>query len=464
MSTPRVQAIPLCTAHELRRDFSELIAAAGLFCDDAEAAALWGAFTEGPLDSLWAPNPPDESAAFISRLSQSAPTIHSVLLVSGSAIRAVSTELPAPDPLTRNLRRLLQGDILAGADHLILAFDDRRRSCVGWVGDWPETASLLDQLQRLSDENVSVLVCGDTGTGKEIVARALHTLGRRVRRPFFAINCAELPESILEGELFGHVRGAFTGATSDRIGLFEASGDGTVFLDEIGELPLAAQAKLLRVLEEHLVRRLGSTQPRPLHCRIITATNRDLSDEIAGGRFRRDLFYRLRGSELRLRPLRERPRDILPLAELFLTRAALRFRRGLVELSADAKLVLLSHRWPGNVRELRQVMEVAVLSASDTSISADHLNLLRDPTASPAMPLLTAGAVERAHILRALASTSGNKLAAARILGLSRQSLQRRMQRHGITSLPESECPQMGTPSGNGASGLVATAFNKQIS
>jgi sigma-54 interacting transcriptional regulator len=294
MPKSRVHRIPLCTAHELRRDFSDLIAAARPICSNEDAAPLWTSLSEVPLDSLWAANPPEESADFISRLTELAARTRGILLISHPAIREVSAELPAADPLFTNLRRLLHGDLLTAADHLLVGLDDRRRPCIGWVGDWQQTASLLGRLNRLSDETVPVLVCGETGTGKEVIARALHTLGRRARRPFLAINCAELPESILEGELFGHVRGAFTGATNDRAGLFEAAGEGTVFLDEIGELPLPAQAKLLRILEEHRVRRLGSTQPRPLLCRIVAATNRELAEEIEHGRFRKDLYYRLR--------------------------------------------------------------------------------------------------------------------------------------------------------------------------
>jgi len=254
-----------------------------------------------------------------------------------------------------------------------------------------------------------------------------------------------LPETILESELFGHSRGAFTGAVAERTGLFEAAADGTVFLDEIGELPLAAQAKLLRILEDHCVRRVGSSHGRPLFCRIVAATNRDLVAQMSEGRFRADLYYRLRGSELTLCPLRERRGDILAVAELFTARAALRFRRGPIALASDAKLALVSHRWPGNIRELRQTIEAAVLASTADNLEAVHLALSGSTVEeAPARgePLLTAMAVERAHIVRALASTAGNKMAAARILGLSRQSLQRRMIRHGIAWPAENGRPQ----------------------
>jgi transcriptional regulator with PAS, ATPase and Fis domain len=299
-----------------------------------------------------------------------------------------------------------------------------------------------------------------------MIARGLHVLGRRRDKEFLAINCAELPESILESELFGYARGAFTGAGSDRTGLFEAAGEGTVFLDEIGELPLAAQAKLLRVLEDHCVRRLGSSQARPLACRIVAATNRDLPREVQHGRFRADLFYRLRGVEVHLRPLRDRRDDILPLAEMFAARAALRFRTGRIEIGDDARLVLISHAWPGNIRELRQTMDVAVLGSSGDRLDVRQLGILPSPDherGADDPPLLTANAVERAHILRALASTAGNKMAAARILGLSRQSLQRRMVRHGISLRSGNDRPEPAEVSGNGSALVGRSTSWKQV-
>jgi transcriptional regulator with GAF, ATPase, and Fis domain len=430
--TQRTRVIPLCTAHEVRWDFRDVLLAA---VPAARAPdAVWEPLHERVLDALWSHNAPPESVGLARRLAEQSQTKQGVVLIASSAIREVAAELPAIDALGTNLRRLMKGEVLKAHDHALLAFDDRRMACVGWVGEWSETVPLIEGLARLAEETVPVLIRGETGTGKEMIARALHVLGRRRDKPYLPVNCAELPESILESELFGHARGAFTGATTERVGLFEAANDGTVFLDEVGELPLPAQAKLLRLLEEHRVRRVGSSQPRPLACRIVAATNRDLPQEIERGRFRPDLFYRLRGSELVLRPLRERRSDILPLAELFADRAALRFRRVRAELGADAKLALLSHAWPGNIRELRQTIDVAVLSALAGRIDSQQLGLatLREPSRPMVEELLTARAVERAHILRALASTSGNKMAAAKILGLTRQSLQRRMIRHGI--------------------------------
>jgi DNA-binding NtrC family response regulator len=430
--------IPLCSSHELRRDFRDVLLAAGSSSLVA-SESFWAPLCDTRLDAMWSRDSPPgcaELGAAVRRIERDA---RRVLLIARSAVMEVAGELPAVDPLAANLRRLLRAESLQEGSSLFVCFDDRVRPCLGWIGHWPHTARLLDRLARLADETVPVLVRGETGTGKEMVARATHVLGRRRDKPYLAINCAELPETIVESELFGHVRGAFTGAMTDRAGLFEAAGEGTVFLDEIGELPLAAQAKLLRVLEEHRVRRLGSAQARPLFCRIVAATNRELATDVRGSRFRADLFYRLRGSEIVLPALRERREDVIALAELFATRAAVRFRRGCDELTDDAKVALLAHDWPGNIRELRQAIDVGALACPGAWIGAEHLALA--PSAANiddgGAPLLTARAVERAHILRALVSTSGNKMAAAKILGLTRQSLQRRMLRHGLVANAE---------------------------
>src|SRR5262245_15985172 len=402
MAEPGLRCIPLCSAHDLRRDFRDLLVAARPVASPNDTAALWRALPERGLDPLWCRNSSLESRQFLTVAAALDRSARAALLVARSTIRHVAAELPASDPLGGNLRRLLGGDALHAADHLVIAFDDHRRPCIGWVGDWSTTGPLLERIGRLAEETVPVLVRGETGTGKEMIAHGLHVLGRRRDKAFLAINCAELPESILESELFGYARGAFTGAGSDRTGLLEAAGEGTVLLDEVGELPLSAQAKLLRVLEDHCVRRLGSTQSRPLSCRIVAATNRDLPREVEHRRFRADLFYRLRGVEVHLRPLRERRDDILPLAEMFAARAGLRFRTGRIEIGEDARLALISHAWPGNIRELRQTIDVAILGSSGERLDVRQLGILPlvdEVHGSGDSPLLTANAVERAHIL-----------------------------------------------------------------
>jgi DNA-binding NtrC family response regulator len=434
MAVERFSFIPIVSAHEVRREFSDVIAAAEPAAPAEAVDVLWRSVPETFLDLFWGSVPSPDGEALASALRKAFSGINGAVVASRTVLAEVARELPSDDACGRNLRRLLAGQALHVAGCLMVAFDDRARPCVGLAGDRHELRPLLERLRCLADEILPVLVTGETGTGKEVVARALHRLGRRRARTWMAINCAELPDSILESELFGHVRGAFTGAVTDRAGLFEAAADGTAFLDEIGELPRSAQAKLLRVLEDHRVRRVGSTQSRPLHCRIVAATNRNLSSEIDRGRFRADLFYRLRGVEIALPPLRNRIRDILPLAEAFLARAALRFRRGRPRLSEEAERALLTHTWPGNVRELRQVVESAVLGARGASIELSDLSIVggRDPECVRE-PLFSVHALERATILRALETTSGNKVAAARLLGLTRQSLQRRLERHRIT-------------------------------
>ena len=451
MTPIEFQWIPLTSAHEVRLDFRELL----LGAERAEPLPSPLEADDRPLDGLWC-HPPIETSSGGSGFGPLAGAV----AIARSAIEEALRELGSNDALAPRLRHLAEGGTLRAARHGIVAVDDRVRACLGWIGAWRETAELIERVARLASETLPVLVLGESGAGKELVARGLHRLGRRRERPYCAINCAELPESILESELFGHTRGSFTGAATDRPGLFEAAGDGTVFLDEIGELPLAAQAKLLRVLEEHRVRRIGAVQARPLGCRIVAATNRDLAREITRGRFRADLYYRLRGSELRLKPLRERRQDIVPLASSFARRAALRFGRAVLELSADARLALLTHDWPGNIRELRQAVDVAVLGASGGIVDAAALSLVPQSfdVVPVAEPLVSVSALERAHILRALATTDGNKMAAARILGLTRQSLQRRITRHGIVvpSAGGRPVPDGGRTSGHDAAGDAA--------
>jgi len=431
------RVVPVLGAHEIRRDLVELFAEAER--GDGNVEELLGAPPFRCLDLLWAA-PRDPSVLPLARrLAEIASDRAGIVLVAASALTEIVRELPREDRCGANMRRLLAGESLVSFSHAILAFDDVRLPCLGWISARDELVALFDRLERLACQSLPVLVTGETGTGKELAARALHRLGPRRERPWLVVNCAELPEGIFESELFGHARGSFTGASADRPGLLEAAADGTAFLDEVGEMPSIAQAKLLRVLEDHRVRRVGTVQPRLLHCRIIAATNRDLAIEIERGRFRADLFYRLRGAELRLRPLRDRPDDILPTADAFLARAALRFRHPIRGFGEDAKLALLSHPWPGNVRELRQVVDAAVLAAAGEWIRAEELSLIRPRDGiGEDEPLLTIHAAERAQILRALLSTAGNKVAAARLLGLTRQSLQRRLERHRITVPPGS--------------------------
>jgi DNA-binding NtrC family response regulator len=331
-------------------------------------------------------------------------------------------------------RRLLsvEGDV---ARHLELC---------GMIGRGPAMQELFGLVRRLAPHVHVALITGETGTGKELVARALHALGPRRERRFVTINCSAVVETLFESELFGHVRGAFTGATDTKPGLFEVADGGTLFLDEIGELPLAVQAKLLRVLELGEVNRIGSLEPRKVNVHVIAATNRDLRAEVAAGRFRPDLFYRLNVVEIRLPALRDRREDIPYLTAAFIRDCAARLQKSIAGITPAAERILVGHRWDGNVRELRNVLERACILAdgefvTDREIAAalpvrpptvvtGHVTPadVRDNTSAEVARLSN---IEREHIQRALERAGGNKKAAAQMLGLSRRALYRRLER-----------------------------------
>jgi two-component system NtrC family response regulator len=301
------------------------------------------------------------------------------------------------------------------------------------VGGSAAMRAVQKAIGMLADSDASVLITGETGTGKEVVARAIHRHGRRAAKPFVALNCAAIPAELLESQLFGHTRGAFTGAVADSIGSFRTAQGGTLFLDEIGDMAAPLQAKLLRVLQERVVTPLGG-KPIAIDVRIISATHRDLAAAVRAGRFREDLFYRLGVVPLALPALRERLADIVELAEHFLSLFSNPPRR----LSADAAARLLAHSWPGNVRELRNTMERAAVLGRNAVIAGADLDFLRPssgPTPSEAPATDLPGAVERlerAMIRRALADTAGNRSEAARRLGIHRQLLHEKLRRYGI--------------------------------
>jgi DNA-binding NtrC family response regulator len=282
---------------------------------------------------------------------------------------------------------------------------------------------------RAAAGTINLLVLGETGAGKEVLARRIHRMSPRAGRPFVCINCAALSESLLESELFGHERGAFTGAGAAKPGLLETAPGGTVFLDEVGELPLPLQAKLLRVIESREILRVGSVRPRPIDVRFIAATNRDLEAEVAAGAFRRDLYFRLNGMTLVVPPLRERPREITALARQFLAELApATGRRTVPRLATAARAALLAHPWPGNVRELRNVIERALLVNPGDELTELHL-----PKPAPELVGGPAPAGdERARILAALTACGGNQSRAARQLGISRKVLLARLDAYGV--------------------------------
>lgn len=301
----------------------------------------------------------------------------------------------------------------------------------------PAMEDVVDLVRRVAPSELSVLLTGETGVGKEVLADAVHRGSRRVDGPFVRVNCAALAESIAESELFGHEKGAFTGAVGARAGIFEAGDGGTVFLDEVGELSPSMQAKLLRVLETREVTRIGSVAPRKVDVRFVSATNRDLRAEIAAGRFREDLFFRLNGISIDIPPLRERPKDIVPLAKRFA-------RRGLPEgesprFSSAVTRILERHAWPGNVRELRNAMERAAVLAGTDPIDVSHLPPELRSDAPPAVVVQTTATVrdelenvERQRILEALEQTAGNQTKAAELIGMPRRTFVKRLDAYGI--------------------------------
>ena len=295
---------------------------------------------------------------------------------------------------------------------------------------------LLDTVRRAAASPVPVLVTGETGTGKELVARALHAESPRAARPFLAINCGAIPAGLLESELFGHVRGAFTGADRARTGLFGAADGGTLLLDEIGDLPLELQPKLLRVLQEGEVRRIGDNQSRPVDVRVVAATAVDLPRAVAQGRFREDLFYRLAVVNIDVPPLRRRPEDIAPLVDSYLPRLSARHGRPAPEFAADALLRLEQHPWPGNVRELLNVLEKTLVLCREETITAADIILDEAPATAGAPSELSlkkaVAALERDHICRALAATGGNRTQAARLLEISLRNLLYKIKEHGL--------------------------------
>jgi len=338
-----------------------------------------------------------------------------------------------------NRRLIRNGDIIELAGFRI-ALRDRRQedgpeptraappqqsrfACFGRMSTRSERMiAVFEQLRRVANSDAPVLILGESGTGKDLAARALHDEGLRRSAPFVPLNCASLPQNLIESELFGHERGAFTGALGRRAGAFELADGGTLFLDEIGEMPLDLQPRLLRVLESGEVRRIGGPAAFHVGVRVVAATNRDLNMEVAAGRFRADLYYRLRVIEARLPPLRERPEDLPLLVDSLLRE----FGGGPRRLSRNAEARLRSHRWPGNVRELKNVLVRAALLSDRETIPADRLDLVETP--SPG--LATLADMMRAHVLAVLASCGGNRAEAARRLGISRTALFDRLKRY----------------------------------
>jgi DNA-binding NtrC family response regulator len=314
------------------------------------------------------------------------------------------------------------------------------------VGHSPAIIDVMKTLARVAPSQATVLVLGETGTGKELVARTIHHFSDRADRRFVAVNCSALAEGLLESELFGHVRGAFTGAGASRPGLFREADRGTLFLDEIGDVSPALQARLLRALQEHEIVPVGSETPVRVDVRVLAATHRDLPELVRQGRFREDLYYRLNVVTLTLPPLRARPHDIPLLIDHFLRELAGRHGRGPVAVDPEAQRRLLAYDWPGNIRELQNVLERAMLLAEQDVIGPEHLPPdVRAPRASLAVPAAAAAAdpavssplrsldeIDRDHVLRVLGAMRGNRDETSRVLGISRRTLSRMILRWNL--------------------------------
>jgi DNA-binding NtrC family response regulator len=325
-------------------------------------------------------------------------------------------------------RALRRGQRLE-AENRVLRGDDLKRSAM--IAESRAMRPVLEKIERVGPSDASVLITGENGTGKGVVARALHAVSRRASRPLVSVNVGGLAESLFESELFGHVKGAFTDARQDRVGRFELADLGTLFLDEIANVPLAQQTKLLRVLETGEFERVGSSQTRKTDVRLLSATNARLDAEVEGGSFRRDLYFRLRTVEIHVPPLRDRREDIPALASHFLTAHARRYRKDSSGFDETAMKTLLAHDWPGNVRELDHAIEGAVLMARGSTIRAADLGLVASERA-PRMEEMSLEQVEALLIRKALARCDGSVSKAAEALGLSRSAMYRRMQRYGL--------------------------------
>ncbi|WP_223639372.1 sigma-54 dependent transcriptional regulator [Corallococcus sp. EGB] len=341
------------------------------------------------------------------------------------------------DALVLVLERAVQHRALRAEVRRLRQALDQRQDDGALVGESPALKQAYALIDRVADVDATVLITGESGTGKEVAARALHARGRRREGPFVAINCAAMPEQLLESELFGHAKGAFTDAKASRTGLFIKANGGTLFLDEVGELPMTLQPKLLRALQERVVRPVGGDTEMPFDARIVAATNRDLELAVEENRFREDLYYRLNVIGLELPPLRARGNDVLLLSQRFVEQFASRTGKTVVGLSPAAAQRLLAYGWPGNVRELQNCIERAVALTSFEQLTVDDLpERIRNYSTPRVVPentdpseLVTLEELERRYIHRVLEAVGGSRTLAARILGVDRKTLYRKLER-----------------------------------
>jgi DNA-binding NtrC family response regulator len=321
---------------------------------------------------------------------------------------------------------LRKGKRLEAANQLL------RGNAPNIIAESPRMRPVLELISRVAPSDANVLITGENGTGKGLVARALHALSSRASHSMITVNMGGLSETLFESELFGHVKGAFTDAKTDRAGRFELADESTLFMDEIANIPMNQQAKLLRVIETGEFERVGSSKTLKANVRIVSATNANLHEDVSAGKFRQDLLFRLNTIEIQLPPLRERREDIMSLATSFLRSHATRYRKGLGGFEEKARDVLMQHQWPGNVRELDHVIERAVLMAQGQQVKANDLGLTSGRDDSPRLEDMSLEEVEAFLIRKALSRYDGNARRAAEALGLSRSAFYRRLQQHGL--------------------------------
>ncbi len=454
MSETRARVLVVDDEENQRRGLTSLITAWGYEVRNAEhGAAALAMLEEWPAQLLVTDMmmPVLDGPGLLKKLKeQEQPPVAIVVTAFGSLETALNTihELGAfwflEKPIdTQALRLLLERALMArrlSEDKVIL---ERQLSYEGRLGGMVGRTRAMQELfglvQQVAPTKASVLVTGESGTGKEVLARAVHTLSPRAKGPFVALNCAAMPESLMESELFGHEKGAFTGALERRAGCFELAHQGTLLLDEIGEMPVATQAKLLRVLEDNRVRRLGARAEMEVDVRIIAATNRRLEEAIAKGTFREDLYYRLNVFRLELPPLRERMDDLPLLAETLIHQLNQKHGVRVPGMEEAALLALKRRAWPGNIRELRNVLERAVILAGEGPIRVAHLPpvpgeaapVVSDPEAIMIRVGTTVDEAEKALILKTLEHTGSNKTRAAEILGISLKTMHNKMKLYG---------------------------------
>ena len=408
--------------------------------------------------SIAADNPPDvvitdlkmpkmDGVALLAKLREQDRDLPVIMVTAfgdvGSAVNAMRAG--AADYLTKPVdfdalalaieRALERRELRAEADELRRQLREREGDGLGGlIGASPAMQKVYRTARQVAGARATVLITGESGTGKGELARAIHQKGPRVNAPFVALHCAALVESLLESELFGHERGAFTGAEKRRIGRFEQAHSGTLFLDEVGEIPPSTQVKLLRVLQERTFERVGGNEPIQVDVRLIAATNRDLAADVQEGRFREDLYYRLNVVHIDMPPLRVRDNDVLLLANHFLRRFSADNRRKIEGFSDRARAKLLAHRWPGNVRELENAIERAVVLCEGNRIEEEHLPIEVAPVAKGAIriPGATMAEIERFAILSTLEATNGSTTKAAEMLDISVRTIQYRLHEYGV--------------------------------